>query len=423
METKCSSAKCKNIAETYCNCKISNYFCQEHIVLHMKKVGAHLFNSVCRELDDKLKNDILKAISTKLKLMDLIKNEAKKALLEGIDTLIFRYNEALQQITAEQRNYRALMQMIINKGEIERKHYDQLLSLKEQNCINFHFSTVNLKQEIQSLFEYNLTLNCNNQEDDEYFWIDNRGLVKINLETLKMSVSHVDQLNQLNQYYYYGQTQPTYSCKLSANNFFVIDPNSGQYYLLDLKGCTASNITPPEVSCQWPVLAFIEDSVYMIEGNTTGLKYSITAEQWSNISISPLPNGHTIGGRLLNKICLASQSEYNGFIYDPVLNKYSSILKLPGGGIIIGYGYILTEHCFYKMKKNDIFSWDENKYNSKYGDCCCNMKNSYVFNKGMYLYVYNCQEQLFRFDMARHKYTFIEDKQFVNHECQSRNYY
>ena len=399
----CSVESCKNVAEGYCDCKSSNYFCSKHLISHMKQIGAHIFSSVFIDIEDKYKKAMLKDINEKLTFLKQSKIAMKKMCSEIMSTIISKCNKTLEKITEEQNHYRSLIKIIITRSEIERELHKQVIQLQERNQIILPSNLTEINQEINQLFDTNFKLSRQGQDDDDYFWIQSQNLIKINLKTLKRTQSLLT----------FNLQNTILSCKLPNMKFFVTTQNSENCYIADLQANTLVQLPNSGAHPQYSALCCIGDSVYIIEGSTIQKKFNILTRKWSNISKNPLPRAHTIGGRVLDKMCIASTSGGNGYIYDPNTSKYSSIISLPGGNIIIGHGFILSPNNFYKMQDNDPYKWEMLNYgNSNMGYnmrsinqmCCYCMMNSYVFKREKYIYFCSCDETLFRFDTENYLY-------------------
>lgn len=398
MLKKCGVDRCKAIAEICCECKTNNYYCVEHIVNHIKKVGHHMIYSNFIELKPEVSANLLKELAQKCKQILHTKHEMEKLCLEIITFVNSKCRAATKRLKDELKSYRTIHKLIAERNEVEREVYEKFTTIGTSTyLIPKEFNA--LKEQIHSFFQNHFKVINLKKEDKDYFWVNQDSFVKIDLDLLKKS-----------QFKVKHSQEHVNSCKLPDGTFFVNSVGAVDCYIADLDKCTLTPIEKPSpVTTYYGVISCLDNSVYMINGYSSPMneKYDLITKTWEKVSACPLTSHVNTGGIILDKICLTSYNQNNAFVYDPKTDSYTSILSLSKGYKLVSHGFILTSQNVYRLEDNNILTWKPFQYRAKDNDCCYCMMNTYVFKRGKYLYFCNCSQKLYRFDMKLFEYKLV----------------
>lgn len=396
MSKKCGIDGCKNLVEICCECKINNYFCVEHFVVHVKKVGNHLIHSAFMEIKAEQANKTIKEINHRLRQISFIKSELNKFSSELISFVTLKTKKIAANLNSDLHYYTSIKRFIQERGEIDREVYEKLSS-SVQSSVQVPPNLDSVKDELNTFFESQFKLVEGENEDDDYFWIENESLVKINLDKLKKTRKHVNA----------SITSAINSCKLPEGKFFVNSVGTGECYILDVDDGEIAPIENCPVNTYSGVIACIDKQVFMINGYSSPMneKYSLSTKEWTKVATCPLTQHVNTGGVIQDKICLTCYYQNSAYMYDPKTDVYKAFLSLSKGYKIVGHGFILTSQWAYKQDEEK--GWKNFPYRAKDSDCCYCMMNTYVFKKGRYLYFCNCSQKLYRFDTKLFEYKIV----------------
>jgi hypothetical protein len=350
------------------------------------------------ELKPELSKKFLKELTLKCNQLSLCKKELKNFSNDFIDHVIKTCNKLTSSLSSELRYYSLIKKMITERSEVDRDVYNHLTSaVSSQVQIPGDFDE--LKESLDKFLEDNYKIVEAEKQDDDYFWIYENSLFKIDLETLKKSTSLVKS----------SITSSLNSCKLPDDSFFVNPVGTTDCFVVDLEETSLTPIESCPVVTYYGVIACLDEKVYMINGYSSPMNevFDLKTKEWGKISNCPLTQHVNTGGMVLEKICLTCYYQNSAYIYDPKLDSYSRILSLNKGYKIVGHGFILTSLWLYKSEDGDVLKWKNFPYRAKDPDCCYCMMNTYVCKKEKYLYFCNCSQKLFRFDTKLFEYKMI----------------
>ena len=398
MNKKCSFEGCKGLVEISCECKEKHYHCVNHFVFHVKKVGNHLIHSTFMELKPEHSKRTLKELTLRCSQLQTCERELKKFCNQYIDHVIKTCRKLTDSLKNELQYFTKIKKMILERGEVDRDVYNQLSSsISSQVQIPGDFNE--LKDSLDDYLEDNYKIVEGEKQDDDYFWIYENSLFKIDLETLKKSNSTIKSTI----------TSSLNSCKLQDDTYFVNAVGTTDCFLVNLEESSLSPIESCPVITYYGVIASISDKVYMINGYSSPMNevFDLKTREWSKISNCPLTQHVNTGSQILERICLTCYYQNSAYIYDPKVDSYTKILSLSKGYKIVGHGFILTSLWAYKIEDGDVLKWKNFPYRAKDTDCCYCMMNTYVCKKEKYLYFCNCSQKLYRFDTKTFEYKMI----------------
>ena len=88
MAKVCGMEGCRRVPEVYCECKTNNYYCLQHFLIHIKRIGKnHVSAALFIAVDQSLKEKLIKGINSKWQLLEKAKIEMKKRCSEKLNLL------------------------------------------------------------------------------------------------------------------------------------------------------------------------------------------------------------------------------------------------------------------------------------------------------------------------------------------------
>ena len=384
MAKRCANEGCKKLPKLSCECKINNYFCSEHFIVHMDKIGnAHNSTALFMTVEGDLKENIIKGIDGKCRLIARAIIETNKRCAEIIEFAIKKCRITTNKLIEDEKYYNLIMKMVIQENQLEREEFEKGFILSDL-VFTSSPNLESIQKEINTYFHFDFESSVDFEsyaEDEECFWLQNKSLYKINLITSKRSQEAIP-FSLYNNYHS--------ACKLSNKKYFIQGYNSCNVFTADLALNTITKLPNiPVKSVEMSAVGCILDTVYMISGyfNPCNEAYNTITKQWSKIAPCPVFANHYSGGLILDKICITNYLESNAYIYNPKTNNYTVQMKLPGGGWKpVGHGHILTNDCMYQLQGNDTNNWKIIQYVNGAPRFNAYQGISNVFKKGKYLY-------------------------------------
>ena len=391
MSRKCSARVCKNPVQWVCECKMSNYYCTDHLNSHFRKFGCHGLNSLFIELEEDQKAKLLMQMNEKLKRINIIEDEWRNTSTSMIKYILQQFKEVQNRISEAKFHLRSIIKIFLARGEIERANFDKGFDLDSDYFVKI---IKHIRTELKRVFHtYSKRINISEKnqyrDDEDYFFIIHNQLVKINLTTMR-KVIHSVQYPLRNQL----------SCKLKDGKFFIQECGTLNCYLADLENNSLTKLVNSPVQMSYGYAGCIGDSVYLIQENGVNEKFYLQSQQWGKVAKFPSTGkNYTIGGVINNKICISIVvANATPHIYYPLTDTYKTLQNIPGSIYAIGYGFILSDLNIFEVSDNNELSWNSVLYGSDGERPCPCWVNQYIFKRKEFLYFLTCREVLYRFN-------------------------